>query len=82
MFLGSSALFPYERIIFVFRIFLIDPSKLICILSINQRNKGLAGDCSSPGLLYSSLYSSWLMSINCDALSIKLATLSLHVTFT
>ena len=39
MFLGSSALFPYERIIFVFRIFLIEPSKLICILSINQRNK-------------------------------------------
>ena len=81
VFLGSSALFPYERIIFVFRIFLIDLSKPLCFLSINKGDKGLMGDCCSPGPLYLSLYSSWFTSIKSDALNIKLTTLSLHVTF-
>lgn len=81
VFLGSSALFPYERIIFVFRIFLIELSKPLCFLSINEGDKGLMGDCCSPGPLYLSLYSSWFTSIKSDALNIKLTTLSLHVTF-
>lgn len=81
MFLGSSALFPYERIIFVFRIFLIELSKPLCFLSINEGDKGLMGDCCSPGHLYFSLYSSWFTSIKSDALNTKLTTLSLHVTF-
>lgn len=81
VFLGSSALFPYERIIFVFRIFLIDLSKPLCFLSINEGDKRLMGDCCSPGPLYLSLYSSWFTSIKSDALNIKLTTLSLHVTF-
>ena len=71
----------YERIIFVFRIFLIELSKPLCFLSINEGDKGLMGDCCSPGHLYFSLYSSWFTSIKSDALNTKLTTLSLHVTF-
>lgn len=55
VFLGSPALLPYERIIFVFRIFLIELSKPLRFLSINEGDKGLMGDCCSPGLLYLSL---------------------------
>ena len=81
VFLGSSALFPYERIIFVFRIFLLELSKPLCFLSINEGDKGLMVDCCSSRLLYLSLYISWFTSIKSNALNIKLTTLSLHVTF-